>query len=167
MKIIVGVVAVILLVNGCGLFKKNTKIKQSEINENISAMELDLKKEKEIVVTAETDLQSFVWLDGETVMQLEGEDVRIEKDGTVLMARGKVNQKSREKSNAVQLMSKTTKVEQHEKKQAALETKQKVTFEKKASSRVSKPESSMIFWFYISLFILIFICLCWIKKKIR
>lgn len=167
MKIIVGVVAVILLVNGCGLFKKNTKIKQSEINENISAMELDLKKEKEIVVTAETDLQSFVWLDGETVMQLEGEDVRIEKDGTVLMARGKVNQKSREKSNAVQLMSKTTKVEQHEKKQTALETKQKVTFEKKASSRVIKPESSMIFWFYISLFILIFICLCWIKKKIR
>ncbi|WP_447769662.1 hypothetical protein [Sphingobacterium faecium] len=167
MKIIVGVVAVILLVNGCGLFKKNTKIKQSEINENISAMELDLKKEKEIVVTTETDLQSFVWLDGETVMQLEGEDVRIEKDGTVLMARGKVNQKSREKSNAVQLMSKTTKVEQHEKKQTALETKQKVTFEKKASSRVSKPESSMIFWFYISLFILIFICLCWIKKKIR
>lgn len=167
MKIIVGVVAVILLVNGCGLFKKNTKIKQSEINENISAMELDLKKEKEIVVTTETDLQSFVWLDGETVMQLEGEDVRIEKDGTVLMARGKVNQKSREKSNAVQLMSKTTKVEQHEKKQTALETKQKVTFEKKASSRVSKPESSMIFWFYISLFILIFICLCYIKKKIR
>ncbi|UZJ66315.1 hypothetical protein OKW96_09805 [Sphingobacterium sp. KU25419] len=167
MKIIVGVVAVILLVNGCGLFKKNTKIKQSEINENISAMELDLKKEKEIVMTTETDLQSFVWLDGETVMQLEGEDVRIEKDGTVLMARGKVNQKSREKSNAVQLMSKTTKVEQHEKKQTALETKQKVTFEKKASSRVSKPESSMIFWFYISLFILIFICLCWIKKKIR
>ncbi|MEN5233204.1 hypothetical protein [Sphingobacterium faecium] len=167
MKIIVGVVAVILLVNGCGLFKKNTKIKQSEINENISAMELDLKKEKEIVVTTETDLQSFVWLDGETVMQLEGEDVRIEKDGTVLMARGKVNQKSREKSNAVQLMSKTTKVEQHEKKQTALETKQKVTFEKKASSRVSKPEFSMIFWFYISLFILIFICLCWIKKKIR
>lgn len=167
MKIIVGVVAVILLVNGCGLFKKSTKIKQSEINENISAMELDLKKEKEIVVTTETDLQSFVWLDGETVMQLEGEDVRIEKDGTVLMARGKVNQKSREKSNAVQLMSKTTKVEQHEKKQTALETKQKVTFEKKASSRVSKPESSMIFWFYISLFILIFICLCWIKKKIR
>ncbi|MEJ5090997.1 hypothetical protein GEO21_13210 [Sphingobacterium faecium] len=167
MKIIVGVVAVILLVNGCGLFKKNTKIKQSEINENISAMELDLKKEKEIVVTAETDLQSFVWLDGETVMQLEGEDVRIEKDGTVLMARGKVNQKSREKSNAVQSMTKTTKVEQHEKKQTALETKQKVTFEKKASSLVSKPESSMIFWFYISLFILIFICLCWIKKKIR
>jgi uncharacterized protein YceK len=167
MKIIVGVVAVILLVNGCGLFKKNTKIKQSEINENISAMELDLKKEKETVVTAETDLQSFVWLDGETVIQLEGEDVRIEKDGTVLMARGKVNQKSREKSNAVQLMSKTTKVEQHEKKQTALETKQKVTFEKKASSRVSKPESSMIFWFYISLFILIFICLSWIKKKIR
>jgi hypothetical protein len=167
MKIIVGVVAVILLVNGCGLFKKNTKIKQSEINENISAMELDLKKEKEIVVTTETDLQSFVWLDGETVMQLEGEDVRIEKDGTVLMARGKVNQKSREKSNAVQSMTKTTKVEQHEKKQTALETKQKVTFEKKASSLVSKPESSMIFWFYISLFILIFICLCWIKKKIR
>lgn len=167
MKIIVGVVAVILLVNGCGLFKKNTKIKQSEINENISAMELDLKKEKEIVVTTETDLQSFVWLDGETVMHLEGEDVRIEKDGTVLMARGKVNQKSREKSNAVQSMTKTTKVEQHEKKQTALETKQKVTFEKKASSRVSKPESSMIFWFYISLFILIFICLCWIKKKIR
>ncbi|GEM64578.1 hypothetical protein SF1_25600 [Sphingobacterium faecium NBRC 15299] len=167
MKIIVGVVAVILLVNGCGLFKKNTKIKQSEINENISAMELDLKKEKEIVVTTETDLQSFVWLDGETVMQLEGEDVRIEKDGTVLMARGKVNQKSREKSNVVQSMTKTTKVEQHEKKQTALETKQKVTFEKKASSLVSKPESSMIFWFYISLFILIFICLCWIKKKIR
>ncbi len=167
MKIIVVVFAVILLVNGCGLFKKNTKIKQSEINENISAMELDLKKEKEIVVTTETDLQSFVWLDGETVMQLEGEDVRIEKDGTVLMARGKVNQKSREKSNAVQSMTKTTKVEQHEKKQTALETKQKVTFEKKASSLVSKPESSMIFWFYISLFILIFICLCWIKKKIR
>ncbi|MEN5084837.1 hypothetical protein ABE426_00025 [Sphingobacterium faecium] len=167
MKIIAGMIVVILLVNGCGLFKKNTKIKQSEINENISAIELDLKKENETLVTTETDLQSFVWLDGETMIQLEGENVRIEKDGTVLMGRGKVHQKSREQSSAVQLMSKATKLEQHEKKQTAIETKQKNTFEKKASSRVSKLESSMIFWFCITLFILIFSCVLWIRKKIR
>lgn len=166
MKIAVGMITVVLFVSGCGLFKRTTKTKQSETGEAVHLMAIDLMKEKEVEVKTETDLQSFVWFDGETMTQLEGEDIRVAKDGTVLMGRGKVNQKSKEKSSAAQSMSKTTATKQFEKEQTALETKQKVAFEKKSSNRVSKPESSMIFWFCIGGTILILLCFKWIRKTV-
>lgn len=167
MKIAIGMITVVLFVSSCGLFKRTTKTNQSETTEETSLMTLDSIKEKEMEVKTETDLQSFVWLDGETMTQLEGEDIRIHKDGTILMGRGKVNQKSREKSNTVQLVSETTAVKQLEKQQTALETKQKNASEKKASNHVSKPESSMFFWICIGVITLILLCFWWIRKKVR
>lgn len=167
MKIIVGVIAVVLLVNGCGLFKTTTKVKQSEAIDVMSEVSIDLKKEKEAEVSMKTDLHSFVWVDGETVTQLQGEDISITKDGTVRMGRGRVNQKSKEKSNGVQLMNTAIAVKQYESKQTALAAKQKVVFEKKTNSRVSKPKSSMFVWYCVGLIILSLLCFWWIRKKIR
>ncbi|UIR56349.1 hypothetical protein LZQ00_00640 [Sphingobacterium sp. SRCM116780] len=166
MKKIAGMIIVILLINGCGLFKKTSKTKQLETVEAVKTIKGNLQQEKQIEMKTETDLQSFVWKDGQIVTQLEGEDIVIAKDGTVRMGKGKVKKQEVEKSNVVQLKNQTKEIHQNEKSQESIASKQKLAFEKKVSSQVNEPESSNFFWFWIGLVGLIFICLYWIKKRI-
>jgi len=160
-------IAFVLLVNSCGLFKQTSKTKQSEATAVTTAIAVDLEKDQQMEVKRETDLQSYTRLDGETVTQLEGENIIVSKDGVIRMTKGKAKQQSWENSTTIQLVSETVASKQHEKNQASLATKQALKLEKKASVHTEKPASGFFRWFWAVLFIMLFLFFRWIKKWIR
>lgn len=167
MKKIIELASIMLLVSSCGLFKKKSKIVQSQTAGVVTAMQSDSQYDNQIQIEKRADVQSFFWLDGEASTELEGEDITLEKNGIVRMGKGKVMIKEIEKSSAVQLASQTEDLNRSEKNKVSLVAEQKLDFESDLSNEVSKPGYNVILYISVALIILIFLYLWWIKKRIK
>lgn len=167
MKKIIELASMVLLVSSCGLFKNKSKTVQSETAGVINTLDGNFRHDNQVNTTKKADVRSFVWSDGETRTQLEGEDIMLDRSGDVRMGKGKVMIKEIEKSGAVQLSKQREEVNRSEKNEASLGVKEKVVLARNLSKQASTPQYHTILWFSVGLIMLIFLCFRWIRKRIR
>lgn len=165
MKNTLQIIAMLLLVSSCGLFRKVEKTKGSQefgvkekntnyatIAQNTEHIQI-VRSDKEVLVT------------DEYVMQIEGEGIQIMQDGAVQLRKGKVYSKKEHYSEKLQLESGFDTNWKAQKVESRQQIETKMELRKAQSKEVSKPAVSSLLYFLMGCGVLVGLIIWWIKKR--
>ncbi|HAF33840.1 MULTISPECIES: hypothetical protein [Sphingobacterium] len=165
MKNTLQIIAMLLLVSSCGLFKKVEKTNASQefgIKEKNTESVTIAQKTGHIQVVG---LAKEALVTDEYVMQVEGEGIQIMQDGVVQLHKEKVYAKKEHYSEKLQLERRlNTNWKDHKAKSSQqIETKTELT--KEQSKEVAKPAVSSLLYFLMGCSILVGLIIWWINKR--
>ncbi|MGE8427159.1 MAG: hypothetical protein ACN6O7_04760 [Sphingobacterium sp.] len=165
MKNTLQIIAMLLLVSSCGLFRKVEKTKASQefrvkeknteyatIAQNTGHIQV-VRSDKEALVT------------DEHVMQIEGEGIQITQDGVVQLHKGKVYAKKEHYSEKLQLERRFDTNWKDRKVKSSQQIETKTELSKAQSKEVAKPAVSSLLYFLMGCSILVGLIIWWIKKR--
>ena len=101
MKNALQVIAILLLVSSCGLFKKRFKVKESKELQVIEKTRENLRVELDSGNVQIAQSHAANLTGDEEILRIEGEGVQITRDGIIRLHKGKIYQKQGHYSKGV------------------------------------------------------------------
>lgn len=164
MKNTLQMIAILLLVSSCGLFKKTLKSnasKQTVISEKIDE---NLQVERETGKMEIVQSYTGALTKNEDIIQIEGEGIQITRDGVVQLRSGKIYQKKSVHDETLQAKGRFDAGWKGQKMKSDQQTDKKIELHKTESKSVAKPATTSIFYFSIGLGVLIALVIWLIRK---
>ncbi|MDR0266468.1 MAG: hypothetical protein LBJ04_24860 [Sphingobacterium sp.] len=164
MKNTLQMIAILLLVSSCGLFKKTLKSKASEHTVVTEKIGENFQVERDTGEMQVVQSYAGALTKEEDVIQIEGEGIQITRDGVVRLHSGKIYQKknvlgkrleTKERFDAGWKGQKMKSSQQSDKKLELLNTK---------SKSVMKPATTSMLYFTIGLGVLVALAIWLIRK---
>lgn len=164
MKNTLQIIAMLLLVSSCGLFRKIEKTKESQ--------ELGVKEKNTEYTTIEQDTEhlQIVRSDKEAlvtdgyVLQIEGEGIQIMQDGVVQLHKGKIYAKKEHYSEKSRLESRLDANWKAQEVKSSQQIETKTELLKAQSKEVAKPAVSSLLYFLMGCAVLVGLIIWWIKR---
>ena len=165
MKITLWMIAILLLVSSCGLFKKTSKSRASSetvITEKISE---NLQVEQDTGEIQIIQLNGGTLIKDEHIIQIEGEEIQITKEGVIQLRKGKIYQKKNQYAETLQVEEQFHSDWKDQKIKSSQQSENKIELRKEQSKVTARPAVTSLFYFIIGFGVLIVLVIWWLKKS--
>jgi hypothetical protein len=165
MKNTLQVIAILLLVSSCGLFKKRFKVKESKELQVIEKTRENSRVEHDSGNVQIAQSHAANLTGDEEILRIEGEGVQITRDGIIRLHKGKIYQKQGHYSKGVLMKGQLHTDWKSQKVKNDKQNKNKIAGQEEQSKLTTKPAVASMLYFLIGLGVLITIVVYWIKKR--